>query len=59
MDPLQKLYDAYTSNLLPKNVFELINYSDIDSSFLGKEMLKDLNRRRNDNDRRRASIDRF
>jgi hypothetical protein len=25
MDPLQKLYDAYTSNLLPKNVFDLIN----------------------------------
>ena len=25
MDPLQKVYDAYASNLLPKNVFDLIN----------------------------------
>jgi|TARA_B100001750_G_scaffold6795_1_gene5424 hypothetical protein len=25
VDPLQKVYDAYASNLLPKNVFDLIN----------------------------------
>lgn len=32
-----------------ENIFKLINVSELDNSFLGKEMLKDINRPRKDN----------